>query len=115
MKSTTAKLSKGQSYPLRPSVLEAELDRAGIIIDTNLERSPGDLFDAFFWPPNANVPHERLHIRAGSVPRERAGEARHRMVTVTVPALIRWIAGILATDPQSPVRREQQAIDLIRP
>ena len=54
MKSETAKLPKGQRYPLKPSALEAALAEAHIAIDTHLIRSPGDLFDAFFWPPNDN-------------------------------------------------------------
>jgi len=115
MKSETAKLPKGQSYPLRPSFLEAELARAGVTIDVSLTRSPGNLFDVFFWPPNPNVPHERFHIRTGSVPSERAGEARQRMETITVPALLRWMADILAADARSPLRRERQSIDLVRP
>lgn len=115
MKSETAELSKGQSYPLRPTFLKAELDRALVTIDVSLTRSPGNLFDVFFWPPNPNLPHERFYIRTGSVPSERAAEARQRMETVTVPALLRWMADILAADARSPLRREKQSINLVRP
>jgi hypothetical protein len=114
VRSETAKLPKGHSYPLKPAVLDAALARAGISIDLHLVRSPGDLFNAYFWPPNHNVPHERLYVRAGSVPTERAADARQRMETVVIPSLVGWIAEILAQDRNSPVRREQQVIDLSR-
>jgi len=112
MKSETAKLPKGQSYPLRPSVLEAALSGAGVGIDTHLIRSPGRLFDAHFWPPNENLPYERLYVRAGSVPAEEATNARKRMEEVAVPALVAWIAKISSLDSKSPVRREKQFFNL---
>jgi hypothetical protein len=114
MQSETAKLPMGHSYPLKPTALEAALANADISIDLHLIRSPGDLFDAHFWPPHANVPYERLYVRAGSVPKEQAAEARHKMETVVLPSLVKWIADILAQDRDSPVRREQQRIDLSR-
>ena len=112
MQSETAKLPKGHSYPLKPTALEATLATADIGIDLHLIRSPGDLFDAHFWPPSDNVPHERLYVRAGSVPKEQAAEARHRMETVVIPSFVKWIAAILAQHRNSPVRRERQVIDL---
>lgn len=112
MKSETARLPKGHSYPLRPSVLKAALESAGIVIDTHLVRSPGKLFDAHFWPANANVPYERLYIRAGSVLAEQAGGARDRVGGEVLPTLISWIGDILAQDYRSPVRREQQYLNL---
>ena len=115
MKSKTGKLPRGQSYPLKPSTLEAALAGAVIGIDTFLTRGHGELFDAFFWPPNPNVPYERLYIRIGSVASERAAEARLRMEEVMLPGLIQWIADILAQDVRSPVRREQQRLVLRQP
>lgn len=115
MRSETEKLQKGYSYPLKPSALEAALSGAGIGIDVHLIRSPGELFDAHFWPPNENVSYERLYVRAGSVPSERAAEARLRAETVMLPELVRWIANIIAQDTRSPIRREQQALDMPRP
>lgn len=112
MKSETAKLPKGQSYPLKPSALEAMLATARIDLDTHLIRSPGKLFDAHFWPRNAKIPHERLYVRAGSVPAEHAAGTRDRIENQALPALVEWIGNILAQDPQSPVRREQQYLDL---
>lgn len=115
MKSETQKLPKGQSYPLKPSFLVAALENAGISIDAHLIRAPGDLFDAHFWPPNENVPHERLYLRAGTVSAERAADARQHVEEIMVPRLVGWVAEILSTDVRSPVRREQQWLDLGRP
>ena len=115
MTSETAKLPNGHSYPLKLTALEAALAQAGISIDIHLIRTPGDLFDAHFWPPNHNVPHERLYVRAGSVPKERAADARHRMDTVVIPLLVGWIENILAQDTKSPIRSEQQTIELPQP
>ena len=112
MKSETGKLPKGHSYPLRPSSLEAALEGAGIVIDTHLIRSPGDLFDAHFWPPNENVPHERLYVRAGSVPVTTTATEQARVETVSIPSLIRWLSDILAQSHRSPVRREKQTLTL---
>ncbi len=110
MKSETAKLPKGQSYPLRPSSLKAMLEGAGIAIDTHLIRSPGPLFDAHFWPPNENVPYERLYIRAGTVAAEDGAKERERIETVALSALARWLSNILAQDRLSPIRREKQTL-----
>jgi hypothetical protein len=112
MKSETAKLPKGQSYPLKPSVLEEALKNAGIDIDTHLIRSPSKLFDAHFWPSNENVPHERLYVRAGPVRIEEAPDARRHIEQVAIPALIDWIRNIIEQDVRSPVRREQQFLTL---
>ena len=112
MKSETETLPRRQSYPLRPSTLEDALNRAGVSIDVHLIRKPGALFDAHFWPPNPNVPHERLYIRVGSVPVEQVGAVRREIEEKALPVLVKWIANILAQDPKSPIRREQQVLDL---
>ncbi|MCY1640676.1 hypothetical protein [Methylorubrum sp. SL192] len=112
MNSETAKLPRGQSYPLKPSIMEAALKTAHVSIDTHLVRGPGKIFSADFWPPNPNVPHERLYVRIGSVPAEQAQAARDRFERAVVPALVAWIGNILALDPQSPVRREKQRLSL---
>lgn len=111
MKSETGKLPKGQIYPLKPSLLSAALADAGIGIDVHLIRTPGDLFDAHFWPAK-NMPYERLYVRMGSVPVERAADARTRVAAVIIPRLIKWISVILAADAKSPIRREEQFLNL---
>ncbi|CAA2144942.1 hypothetical protein [Methylobacterium bullatum] len=114
MMSETAKLPRGQSYPLKPSILEAALTTARLDLDTHLIRSPGEMFDAHFWPPSPNVPYERLYIRVGSVPAEEAQAARDRIEREALPALIEWIGNILAQDPRSPIRREKRYLGLQR-
>jgi hypothetical protein len=111
MNSETGKLPKGHSYPLKPSVLASALAEAGVDIDVHLVRAPGVLFDAHFWPPH-NQPHERLYIRIGTVPSDRARIARSQMEEVVVPRLVQWITGILAADPKSPVRNKEQYLSL---
>lgn len=110
MRSQTGKLPKGESYVLKPSVLSAALAEAGIAIDAHLVRNPGTLFVAHFWPPNENVPYERLYVQAGSVPREQAAAVRRHLEAVAVPQILAWISGIMSRDVNSPVRREKQAI-----
>jgi hypothetical protein len=114
MRSETEPLPKGQSYPLKPSFLAAALDSAGIGIDVHLvrvRRSTG-LFNAHFWPPNPDVPHERLYIQLGSVPTATLADITGNAETVLVPRLVKWIGDILSADERSPVRREQQTLHL---
>lgn len=66
--------------------------------------------DAHFWPPNNNVPHERLYVRAGTVPCREAADARRLVEQQAIPRLVDWIAGILRLDVKSPIRRKQQVI-----
>jgi hypothetical protein len=94
--------------------LEAALSDHGVSIDTHLIRSPGILFDANFWPPNDNVPYERLYVRFGSVPSADVASTRSRVEAEAIPILLRWISGILSQAENSPVRREQQFINLAR-
>ncbi len=110
MKSATAKLPKGQSYPLRPSKLEEALASAGLSIDVYLTRAPGRFFNAHFWPLSADIPYERIYIQAGSVPSDEASNARAEIETSALPALVRWIRGILAQDEKSPARRERSEL-----
>ncbi|CCD92218.1 conserved hypothetical protein [Bradyrhizobium sp. ORS 375] len=112
MRSQTAKLPKTQGYPLSPSALDDALKRAGVSIDVLLIRQPGTLFDAHFWPPNPNVPYERLYVRVGSVPVDQVGPIRREFEAKKLPVLVEWIASILAHDLKSPVRREEQMLDL---
>ncbi|WHO40470.1 hypothetical protein PMI04_007705 [Sphingobium sp. AP49] len=110
MKSATAKLPKGQSYPLKPSRLEEALTSASLSVDVYLTRAPGRFFNAHFWPPSPDIPYERIYIQAGSVPSKEASEARDEVERKALPALITWISDILALDEKSPARRERQEL-----
>ena len=103
------KLSKGLSYPLRASALEAALSDSAIAADAHLIQGGGNkLFECFFWPPNPNVPHERLYIRTAAVPEASANEARFFVEKSVIPEFAAWLKGILALAPNSTVRREEQ-------
>lgn len=108
MKSATAKLPKGQSYPLRPSKLEGGLAAASLSIDVYLTRTSGRFFYAHFWPRSPNIPYERIYVQAGSVLSDEASGARAEIESTALPALVRWICGIMAFDEKSPARREPQ-------
>ena len=110
MKSATAKLPKGQSYPLRPSKLEEARASASLSIDVYLTRAPGKFFNAHFWPPSPDLPYERGYVQAGSVPSDEASSARAEIESTALPALVRWIGRILASDEKSPARRERQEL-----
>lgn len=102
-------LPKGMSYVLKSSVLERALSEAGIELDTTLIHGPGGIFfDAHFWPPNQNVAHERLYVRAGAVQASVAREARAYIDSSVVPEFVAWVKSILALPNNAPVRREQQ-------
>ena len=54
-------IAKNMSYVLKSSVLERALLQADIEMEVHLIHGHGvDLFTGYFWPPNPNVPHERL-------------------------------------------------------
>ena len=110
MRTEKSRLPKGYTFPLKPSFLEAALANAHVEIDTHLIRSSEDLFDASFWPPNHDVPHERLYVRAGFVPSRDGPDARRWVESVMIPKLIDWISGILAQHENSPIRREKQGV-----
>lgn len=95
-------------YPLKSSVLENALMSAGITLHTHLIQRPGKIFfDAHLWPPNPNIPYERLYIRASAVPTEKGQTARDYLETVVIPDLISWINNLLAQPPNSTQRRER--------
>lgn len=103
------KIPKTMSYPLKTSVLEAAFVAAGITIDTSLNYVTSKrFFDCEFWPPNQNVPHERLYISICAVRNERAREARDFMEKQVIPALIAWVRSLQDLPANSPVRRQQQ-------
>lgn len=103
------KLSKGLSYPLSASALEAALSGLTIAADAHLiQGGGGKLFECFFWPPNQNVPHERLYIRTAAVPEATVNEARLFVENSVIPEFAVWLKSILALAPNSAVRREEQ-------
>ena len=109
MRIEKSQLPKDMSYALKSSVLESALSEAGVGLDTELiHGSSSILFDAHFWPPNQNVAHERLYVRAGAVPASVSREARIYIENSVIPEFVAWVKGILALPHNSPVRREQR-------
>ena len=98
------------SYALRSSVLEQALSHAGIQLEVHLVHSAGGggLFTGYFWPPNFNVPYERLYIQAGAVPSSSSKIAREYIEETVIPQFVAWVLAILARPINSPVRREEQ-------
>lgn len=104
------KLPKGLSYPIQTGMIAVALGGMGIELDCSVKYY-NDIqagFTAHFWPPNPNVPYERLYITVGAVAGEQAAEIRQRMKNSVLPALINWLRGLLALPTNSPVRREKQ-------
>jgi hypothetical protein len=66
------KLPKHLSYPLKTSALEEALRDAGVEPDVSLHywtpQTGHSVLLALLWPPNENVDHVRVYIRAGVVP-----------------------------------------------
>ncbi len=106
---TKDKLPKGLSYPLKTGALVTALEHANITLDCSLsyQARPGVL-TAHFWPPNPNVPYERLYLTVGAVTSLTAEGEREHMMDRALPALVSWIKSILAEPVHSPVRREAQ-------
>ena len=103
------KLPTGFSYPLQTSALTAALELANITLDCSLSynRRPSP-FTAHFWPPNENVPYERLYLTVGAVASSVAAQERQNMNEVTLPTFVLWIRAIISQPLDSPIRREKQ-------
>jgi hypothetical protein len=103
------KIPKSVSFVLRPSILEKALQEAGIATEISLHQiHSAILFDAFFWPPRLNVPHERFLVRAGTVPATEAHTARDHLEATVLPEFIAWVSGILQLPLNSTIRRSNQ-------
>ncbi|MBW8310735.1 MAG: hypothetical protein K0M64_01760 [Rhizobium sp.] len=103
------KIPKNASFVLRSSILDEAIQRAGIDAEIDLHQIHSRiLFDAFFWPPRPNVPHERFLVRAGSVPNAQAGAAREHIEVIVIPGFISWATGILRLPINSTARRSNQ-------
>lgn len=112
--SETGKIPKGYGYVLKPSTISDALQSAGLDINAHLVRSHGRrLFDAHFWPPNPDVPYERLYMTTGTAGANDLPELRRKAERDALPMLVRWISTILSADPRSPLRREQTSIQLM--
>lgn len=112
--SETGKIPVGYGYVLKPSIVSDALQASGVDINAHLVRCHGGgMFHAHFWPSNPNVPYERLYMTAGTAIGKDLSNVRRRVEFEALPTLVRWVSEILAMDPRSPIRREQQSIQLL--
>ncbi len=103
------KIPRTMSYPLKTSVLEEAFLSAGITISTDLNYVASKrFFDCEFWPPNPNVPYERLYISVCAVPRERVRQTRDFMERQVIPPFVAWVQSLQKLPANSPVRRQTQ-------
>ena len=118
MKSTTEKLPRGRSYPLKPSKLASAVDEA---LSLPVELTRWDKFDAvlkaqFFpageWPGKDG---EFFWVSCKAVPSEQAPEVRHILERDAIPQFVEWAKAIEAQDARSPIRREKQTFTFSYP
>lgn len=111
MRSWQKKPPKGRSYPVRPSVLEAAIADAGIMLPVELARidsSEEAALTAGYSPPGSFPKGELFQLTCPSVPSERATAVRVALEAEAIPQFVEWAKGIEALDHHSPVRREHQ-------
>jgi hypothetical protein len=104
------KLPKGLSYVLKTSHLEKALLDAGIDCHVDLvywvPQSGNSILQGHFWLPNENVPHPRVYVRAGVVPKALRVAASEALLESALPQFLSWLQGILALPDQSPALHE---------
>jgi hypothetical protein len=112
--SETGRIPKGYGYILKPSFIKNAFHDAGIELAVHLVRSHSKrLFDAHFWPPNLNIPYERLYIKIGTARAPDVMELRQRAELEAIPELVIWVRHIIALDIKSPGRCDRQTIQLL--
>ena len=112
-------LPAGQSYALKPSVLDEALKAGAIQTETLLYQwRPGwveskVLFRANFYPAGRYYRNqdELLTITSHAVPGSLRASARAFIEGAVIPDLINWIAGLEALPVDSTVRREKQSFE----
>lgn len=51
----------------------------------------GSIFEVHFWKPNENFDHNRLYIRAGALPKDKAFEVKTNLETEILPRFRQWL------------------------
>lgn len=104
------KLPKDYGYVLQSSYFESVLKENGIGTHTDLiytfsNQSVVYIFEVFYWMPNANIPHERLYVRAGAVSKMNIRPARNELAKTVIPRFLDWIIPILNAPTDSPIKQ----------
>jgi hypothetical protein len=89
-------LSKNRSYVLKTSVLQTALDDAKIDCHLILRYwtpriEDGSVLEAEYWLPNQNVPHARVYVRAGSLPKADRRDAFRWLERSVLLSFIQWL------------------------
>ena len=107
------KIPKQYGFVLKTEQLNFVLNENNINIHTDLiycfsqPKYIGNIFEAFFWTPNENVPYNRLYIRAGVLQKENVFRARIEMKEVVFPEFVLWIKAIMNLPSNSPFYGEE--------
>jgi len=84
------RLPKQRAYVVKTSRLEAVSARAGLEAVAQLRywtpQVDGSVLEAEYWLPNERVPHPRVSIRAGSLPKELQRDAFVMLEEIALPA-----------------------------
>lgn len=119
MESTTEKLPKGRSYPLKPSKLASAVEEARLALPVELTR--WDRYDAalkadFYpdgeWPGKEG---EFFWVRCRAVPADNASALRSVLESQAIPRFVEWAKSIEALHACSPIRREKQTFSFAYP
>lgn len=109
MPSRTDPLRNGMGYPLKPSWIVELMEEEAVSIEWHLVRGgDGELFECFFWPPNPNVPHERLYLRSSAVPSAEVADARAHLLHHDIPSFRAWLKALLSLPLESTHRQREQ-------
>lgn len=109
------KVRKGLSYALKTSWVEQALRDARVECPASLHywtpQSGGSLLQAFYWLPDANVPHDRVYIRAGTVDSVRRQDAALQLQNRGLPAFVQWLRTVASLPRNSPVLHQKPMFD----
>jgi hypothetical protein len=111
------KLPKDLAFPLKTSILEAALVKAGVVTDVSLSLRHGSfwstrpLISASFMPVGAVANSKEVFwITCRSVAASECSEARAYVDTIAIPAFAQWAATLEALPFNSTRRKSQQKI-----
>ena len=109
------RLPAGRVYVLKSSQLLEALTDASIAFDIQLQfwtpQSGGSILEAFYWPPNRNVPYDRVFVRAGSVLMRDRQRAAQVLVEHALPRFVKWLKAVQALPEGSPLHSESLTFD----
>lgn len=113
------KLSEGQGYPLKASLLKAAMSAAKVQTEATLYQHNSarwrdrPFFYASFSPPGQLIDNQEevLSIGCRAVPGCVCNAARLVLQEDIIPAFIEWITKLEALPGNSPIRRERQKFE----